>query len=65
MWDSFIGLMINILLYTYTLAGQKFGVAIVWFTILIRIVLEPLNAQQVKSTQAMQEMQKSKKWQGI
>ena len=65
MWDSFISLMINTLLYTYTFVGQNFGVAIILFTILIRLVLYPLNAQQVKSTQAMQEMQKSKKWQGI
>jgi len=65
MWDSFISLMINVLLYTYTLVGQNFGVAIILFTILIRLVLYPLNAQQVKSTQAMQEMQKSKKWQDI
>ncbi len=65
MWDSFIGLMINILLYIYTFVGQNFGIAIILFTILIRLILYPLNAQQVKQTSAMQDMQKSKKWQDM
>jgi len=62
MWNSFISLMINILLYIYTFVGQNFGVAIILFTILIRLVLYPLNAQQVKQTKAMQDMQENKKW---
>jgi len=47
------------------LVGQNFGIAIILFTILIRLVLYPLNAQQVKQTKAMQELQNSKKWQEI
>jgi YidC/Oxa1 family membrane protein insertase len=31
----------------------------------VRLITYPLTAQQMKSTQAMQEMQKSKKWQDI
>jgi YidC/Oxa1 family membrane protein insertase len=62
MWDSFISIMINILLYIYAFVGQNFGVAIILFTILIRLVLYPLNAQQVKQTGAMQDMQENKKW---
>jgi len=65
MWDSFISLMINILLYIYAFVGQNFGVAIILFTILIRLVLYPLNAQQVKQTKAMQDMQENKKWKAI
>ncbi len=65
MWDQFIGLMINILLYIYNIVGQNFGLAIILFTILIRLVTYPLNAQQMKSTKAMQELQNSKKWQAI
>ncbi len=65
MWDSFISLMINILLYIYAVVGQNFGIAIILFTILIRLVLYPLNAQQVKQSKAMQDLQASKKWQEI
>ncbi len=65
MWESFITLMINILLYIYTLVGQNFGVAIILFTILIRVLMYPLTARQVKSSKAMQDLQGSKKWQDI
>jgi YidC/Oxa1 family membrane protein insertase len=45
--------------------GQNFGLSIIVFTILVRLITYPLTAQQLKSTQAMQELQKSKKWQDI
>ncbi|MFH1634231.1 MAG: YidC/Oxa1 family membrane protein insertase [Chloroflexota bacterium] len=65
MWDQFIGLMINILLYIYNIVGHNFGLAIILFTLLIRLITYPLNAQQMKSTKAMQDLQNSKKWQAI
>lgn len=65
MWDAFISLMVNILLYTYDFVGNNFGLAIIIFTILVRLVTYPLNAQQVKQTKAMQDLQSSKKWQEI
>jgi YidC/Oxa1 family membrane protein insertase len=65
MWDAFISLMVNILLYIYNFVGNNFGLAIILFTILVRVVTYPLNAQQVKQTKAMQELQSSKKWQDI
>lgn len=65
MWESFITLMINILLYIYNLVGQNFGVAIILFTILIRLLMYPLTARQVKSSKAMQDLQGSKKWKDI
>ncbi len=65
MWDSFISLMINILLYIYSFVGQDFGLAIILFTILVRLVTYPLNAQQVKQSKAMQELQENKKWQDM
>lgn len=65
MWDSFISLNVNILLYIYRFVGQDFGLAIILFTILIRLVIYPLSAQQVKSSKALQELQQSKKWQEI
>ena len=65
MWDSFISLMINILLYIYSFVGQDFGLAIILFTILVRLVTYPLNAQQVKQSKAMQELQENKKCQDM
>ena len=53
--------MINTLLWIYSLLGN-FGIAIILFTILVRLVTYPLMVQQFKSTQAMQDMQKSKQW---
>jgi YidC/Oxa1 family membrane protein insertase len=61
MWDTFISLMVNILLYIYSVVGN-FGVAIILFTILIRLVTYPLNASQMKSTKAMQDLQQNKKY---
>lgn len=65
MWDAFISLMVNVLLYIYRFVGQDFGLAIILFTLLIRLVIYPLSAQQVKSSKALQELQQSKKWQDI
>ncbi len=65
MWDAFISLMINILLYIYDLVGNNFGLAIIIFTILVRLITYPLTASQMKSSKGMQELQKSKKWQDI
>lgn len=65
MWNAFISLMINILLYIYDFVGNNFGLAIILFTILVRLVTYPLNAQQVKQSKAMQDLQSSKKFQEI
>lgn len=65
MWDAVISVFINILLYIYDFVGNNFGLAIIFFTLLMRLVTYPLNAKQMKSTQAMQELQQSKEWQDI
>jgi YidC/Oxa1 family membrane protein insertase len=65
MWDLFVSIFINVLLWIYNIIGQNFGVAIILFTILIRIVTWPLNAQQMKGAKAMQDMQNDKEWQAI
>jgi YidC/Oxa1 family membrane protein insertase len=65
MWDAFITLMINVLLFIYNLIGQNFGWAIIIFTVLVRLVTYPLTAKQMKSSKAMQELQSSKKWNDI
>jgi YidC/Oxa1 family membrane protein insertase len=65
MWDLFISVFINVLLWIYNAIGQNFGVAIILFTILIRIITWPLNAQQMKGAKAMQDLQNDKEWQKI
>jgi YidC/Oxa1 family membrane protein insertase len=65
MWDTLIiNPMVNILLIIYMLVGN-FGIAIILFTILIRLITHPLSVQQIKSGQKMQEMQRSKEYQDL
>jgi YidC/Oxa1 family membrane protein insertase len=66
MWDTLIlNPMINTLLFIYSILFENFGLAIIAFTILVRLITFPLTAQQIKSTQKMQDLQKSKKWQDM
>jgi YidC/Oxa1 family membrane protein insertase len=66
MWDTIIiQPMVNVLIFIYYLIGNNFGIAIILFTILIRLITWPLNAQQMKGAQAMQELQSDKEWQDI
>lgn len=65
MWDFFISIFVNVLIWIYDVVGHNFGLAIILFTILIRIVTWPLNAQQMKGAAAMQELQNDKDWQAI
>ena len=58
----------NLLLWIYSLMANvpgAFGWSIILFTILIRAVTWPLNAQQLKGAQAMQEMNNDPEWQKI
>ena len=65
MWDQFIiNPMLNTLLWIYSVLGN-FGIAILLFTILVRLITHPLTVQQLKGTQKMQEFQKSKEWQAL
>jgi YidC/Oxa1 family membrane protein insertase len=66
MWDTVIvNPFTNILLLIYRLVGDNFGIAIILFTILIRLITHPLMASQIKGSAKMQEMQSSKEWQAI
>lgn len=65
MWDAVITVFINVLLYIYDFVGNNFGLAIIFFTLVIRLITYPLNARQMKSTQAMQDLQQSEEWQKI
>jgi YidC/Oxa1 family membrane protein insertase len=64
-WNLFISVFVNVLIWIYDVVGHNFGLAIILFTILIRIVTWPLNAQQMKGAAAMQALQNDKDWQAI
>lgn len=65
-WETIIvNPFTNVLLLIYKLIGGNFGVAIILFTILIRLITHPLMAAQIKGAAKMQEMQNSKEWQDI
>ncbi len=57
-WDTlFIDPLINsLLLLTNVVAGQ-FGLAIILFTVILRVATIPFTLRQLQSTKAMQEMQ--------
>ena len=56
MWTSFVNLFLNLLLFIYKLVGN-FGVAIIIFTVLIKLLTHPLMQAQIKSSKAMTELQ--------
>ncbi|MBV6450386.1 MAG: hypothetical protein DCC56_05270 [Anaerolineae bacterium] len=60
-----IDLVVNILIFIYQFVGKNFGVAIILLTVLIRLATWPLNAQQMKSSKAMQDLQNDKEWLAI
>lgn len=57
-----VDLVVNILIFIYQFVGESFGIAIILLTVLIRLITWPLNAQQMKSAKAMQELQNDKEW---
>src|SRR5512134_3303134 len=66
MWNTLIvDPLTNALLLIYNLLGGNFGLAIIVFTIAVRLLTYPLTASQIKSTSALQDMQKSDKWKEI
>jgi len=69
MWNTIIiDPLTNALLWIYDILGHgphMFGLAIIIFTVLIKLATWPLNAAQVKGAQAMQELQNDKEWQDI
>jgi YidC/Oxa1 family membrane protein insertase len=66
MWNTFILTpMVNVLIWIYNFVFHNFGISIILFTIVIRLITFPLTAQQLKSQVKMQELNGSKKWQEI
>ncbi|HEY3311498.1 MAG TPA: YidC/Oxa1 family membrane protein insertase [Anaerolineales bacterium] len=51
----------NALLLIYAFVGN-FGISIILFTIVIRLLTHPIMAQQIKSSTAMQELMASDEW---
>ena len=62
MWDTLIVQPFTNVLLMITMLVKNFGVAIILFTILIKLVTYPLTAKQIKSSQAMQELQKNPRY---
>jgi YidC/Oxa1 family membrane protein insertase len=63
MWDTIIiKPFISALLFIYDLIGENFGLAIILFTILVKLITHPLTVKQIKSSKALQDMQKDKDW---
>lgn len=56
MWTSFVSLFLNLLLFIYKIVGN-FGLAIIIFTVLIKLLTHPLMQSQIKSSKAMTELQ--------
>ena len=69
MWNTLIiQPFTNLLLWIYSVLANvpgAFGWSIILFTIAIRALTWPLNAQQLKAAQAQQELQNDKEWQEI
>ncbi|MDD3949198.1 MAG: YidC/Oxa1 family membrane protein insertase, partial [Anaerolineaceae bacterium] len=57
MWDMIIVQPFTNLLLVITMLVKNFGIAIILFTILIKLITFPLTNKQIKSSQAMQDLQ--------
>ncbi|PWB54937.1 MAG: hypothetical protein C3F13_05655 [Anaerolineales bacterium] len=57
--------MVNVLIWIYNILFHNFGLAVILFTVLIRLITYPLTAQQMKSQAKMQELNASNKMKDI
>lgn len=57
MWDFIINPFVTTLTFLYSLLGENVILAIVVFTVLIRLITYPLTVQQQRSSKAMQQLQ--------
>jgi YidC/Oxa1 family membrane protein insertase len=66
MWNTIILTpMTNVLIWIYDFFFHNFGIAIILFTIVIKLITFPLTASQLKGQKKMTELNQSKKWQDI
>lgn len=49
--------LLNLLLFLYALIGRNFGLAVILFTVLVRVITLPITKQQMRSAKASQDMQ--------
>lgn len=64
-FDFIIIPFLNVLIYIYDIIGHNFGLAIIIFTILVRLATYPFTKQQLNSSKKMQEMQENPEWKKI
>lgn len=57
MWDLILNPFITLLTLLYSILGQNIVLSIVVFTVLVRVAILPLTAQQQRSSKKMQELQ--------
>ncbi len=58
LWNTFIFRpMLNFLLSVYALLGRNFGLSIIVFTVLVRLVTLPIQMRQMQSARKSQELQ--------
>lgn len=62
MWNTIIVNPFTNILLAITMLVKNFGLAIILFTLLIKLLTWPLNAQQIKSSKAMQDLQNDPKY---
>src|SRR5512140_4006223 len=63
LWNTAIfNPMVNLLLFIYTLVGN-YGIAIIIFTLIIRLITLPFYAQQQKAMRKQQDLMKGKEYQ--
>jgi YidC/Oxa1 family membrane protein insertase len=66
MWNTIILTpMTNVLIWIYDFFFHNFGIAIILFTIVIKLITFPLTAAQLKGQKKMTELNQSKKWQDM
>lgn len=56
LWSAFVQFLINALVFLHGLVGS-YGLAIIVFTLLVRLLTLPLTLKQIQSSRAMQELQ--------
>jgi YidC/Oxa1 family membrane protein insertase len=56
-WDLILNPFVTVITLLYSVFGNSAVLAIILFTILVRLVMYPLNAQQMRSSKAMQDLQ--------
>lgn len=62
LWETLLVQPFTNVLLMITMLVKNFGVAIILFTILIKLVTYPLTAKQIKSSTAMQDLQKNPRY---